>query len=371
MQLNSLIMNRVDRNRILVRHAIRMGIAGSQKELGKLFGYNNASAFSQVISGLKSWPKYFTDKFKELVPNLSIDWLENGAGTMLTSETTSRIVEASFVNSDEDIEVDIEAIMCELNITYTDIASTLGESLDYIYSCNGKLKPAHIIKLQQHYGDAIIDKHSKYANSVEVEIVESFPVLPEEVTTSPNTNVLKYVEENGSELETINPNQLLNDAKVDVAERIKRTSMLPTFQPDDTVFIRFIKDKMKIVDGETYYLDCKNRPTMIRLVKFEGCDKLRLIAKNPQYGDIVIERSDIINIGVVVALFRMTFGDQYSEIEALRRQKDEQMEELNQQINNFIDIQREMVAEIRESGKRHEQERNRVDKLIDKLLETK
>lgn len=172
----------------------------------------------------------------------------------------------------------------------------------------------------------------------EIEEVESFPVLPEEVTTSPNIDIVKYVEENGSELETINPNQLLNDAKVDVAERIKRTSMLPTFQPDDTVFIRFIKDKMKIVDGETYYLDCKNRPTMIRLVKFEGCDKLRLIAKNPKYGDIVIDRSDIINIGVVVALFRMTFGDQYSELEALRREKDAEREKKDSQIDKMLEM---------------------------------
>lgn len=172
----------------------------------------------------------------------------------------------------------------------------------------------------------------------EIEVVESFPVLPEDVTTSPNTDVLKYVEENGSELETINPSQLLNDAKVDVAERIKRTSMLPTFQPEDTVFIRFIKDKMKIVDGETYYLDCKNRPTMIRLVKFEPDGKLRLIAKNSQYGDIVIERTDIINIGVVVALFRMTFGDQYSEIEAIRRQKDAEREKKDSQIDKMLEM---------------------------------
>lgn len=172
----------------------------------------------------------------------------------------------------------------------------------------------------------------------EIEEVESFPVLPEDVSTSPNTDILKYVEENGSELETINPSQLLNDAKVDVAERIKRTSMLPTFQPEDTVFIRFIKDKMKIVDGETYYLDCKNRPTMIRLVKFEPDGKLRLIAKNSQYGDIVIDRTDIINIGVVVALFRMTFGDQYSELEALRREKDAEREKKDSQIDKMLEM---------------------------------
>jgi hypothetical protein len=38
-----------------------------------------------------------------------------------------------------------------------------------------------------------------------------------------------------------------------------------------------------------------------------------------------------------------------------------QIEERNTQINSFIDIQREMIAEIREAGKRN-------DKLIDKLI---
>lgn len=285
-------------------------------------------------------------------------------GEMLVADTTPHIVEASIVSNDEEIEVDIVGIAQSQNITLHDIATIIGESVTYIEDCKGKLYPRHIMKLQDRFGDAVVDRYAKYTKAVEVGVVESFPVLPEDVTTSPNTDILKYVEENGSELETINPSLLLANAKVDVAERIKRTSMLPTFQPDDAVFIRFIKDKMKIIDGETYYLDCKNRPTMIRLVKFEGGDKLRLIAKNPQYGDIVIDRSDIINIGVVVALFRMTFGDQYSEIEAIRRQKDEQLEERNQQINSFIDIQREMIAEIRESGKRN-------GKLIDKLMEEK
>ena len=41
----------------------------------------------------------------------------------------------------------------------------------------------------------------------------------------------------------------------------------------------------------------------------------------------------------------------------------------NQQINYFIDIQREMVSEILEQGKRNDKERERVDKLIDKIME--
>lgn len=301
-------------------------------------------------------------------PQLNRTWLLTGEGEMLVADTAPRIVEAAIVGDDEQIEVDIDSLMREWHTLPENFANIIGEDVEYVRACKGKLLPRHIIKLQNHYGDDVVDKYTKYTKIQEVEIIESFPVLPEAVTTSPNTDIVKYVEENGAELERINPNQMLTDAKVDVVELIKRTSMLPTFQPDDRVFIRFIKDKMKIVDGETYYLDCKNRPTMIRLVKFEGCDKLRLIAKNPQYGDIIIDRSDIINIGVVVAMFRMTFGDQYSEIEAIRRHKDEQIEERNQQINNFIDIQREMVAEIREQGKRNDKERERTDMLIDKLI---
>lgn len=283
--------------------------------------------------------------------------------------------------------IDLKQLMFDKSLSQRQLADIIGTTqseISHFANQRRGLMRKHIDALIAHFGKDTIDSYTipntpiapithttEYMRQEireEIGEVESFPVLPEDVTTSPNTDVLKYVEENGSELETINPSQLLNDAKVDVAERIKRTSMLPTFQPEDTVFIRFIKDKMKIVDGETYYLDCKNRPTMIRLVKFEGSDKLRLIAKNPQYGDIIIERGDIINIGVVVALFRMTFGDQYAEIEALRRRKEQQLDEHKQQINNFIDIQREMVAELREQGKRSERERERTDRLMEQLL---
>ena len=263
--------------------------------------------------------------------------------------------------------VDLKRLMFDKSLSQRDLAQIIGTAQSEIsHFANGRrdLKGQYLQSLIAHFGQETIDAYTipdrpilgipteaevtilspvtveemRQEIKEEMEEVESFPVLPEEVTTSPNTDIVKYVEENGSELETINPNQLLNDAKVDVAERIKRTSMLPTFQPDDIVFIRFIKDKMKIVDGETYYLDCKNRPTMIRLVKFEGCDKLRLIAKNAQYGDIIIERTDVINIGVVVALFRMTFGDQYSELEALRREKEAEREKKDSQIDKMLEM---------------------------------
>lgn len=279
---------------------------------------------------------------------------------------TSHITEASFIEANELIEIDIDALMREHNVTALQIATIVGEKADYIYNCNGKLLPQHIMQLEHHFGEEVVVKYTKFPknNTAEVEVVEAFPIVPEAVVTDPNANIEVILEEDGSELETINPNLLLTNAKVDTAEFIKSTSMYPTFLPNDYVFIRFLKNKMKITDGNIYYLNCRNRPTMIRLVKFEGSDKLRLIAQNSQYSDIVIDRCDIINIGTVEALFRMTFGDMYSELESLRREKDEQLESRNEQINNFIVMQREMLAEIREAGKRN-------GKLIDKIMEDK
>jgi phage repressor protein C with HTH and peptisase S24 domain len=193
----------------------------------------------------------------------------------------------------------------------------------------------------------------------EAEEIESFPILPEVVAESQNTNIETYIEENSSELERVNPSSLLSASHA--AERILRTSMLPTFQPEDIVFVRFLPDRMKLCDGDIYYLNCKNRPTMIRRVRFEPDNRLRLIAQNPQYGDVVISRDDIINVGTIVGMLRLTFGDQYSEIEAMRRQKDEQIENRSKQVDNILEMQRELISEIREQGKRN-------GMLIDKLL---
>ena len=312
----------------------------SFNKLAKEIGLTSPQTFYDIKAGKHGISKELAEKIHARYLNINEAWLLTGNGEMLVAENAApRITEMVVVGSTEEIAVDIEALQNDLNITTSQLATIINDSEEYLQKCQGKLLPRHIVALELNYGEERISKYVTLPNDgMQVEVVESFPVLPEEVTTSPNTDIVKYVEENGSELETINPNQLLNDAKVDVAERIKRTSMLPTFQPDDTVFIRFIKDKMKIVDGETYYLDCKDRPTMIRLVKFEPDGKLRLIAKNSQYGDILIERCDIINIGVVVALFRMTFGDQYSELEALRREKDAEREKKDSQIDKMLEM---------------------------------
>lgn len=345
-------MNRIDRNKTLVRHILNCGIASSQKDLGVKLGYANESSFSQIINEKVAYPKNFIERITAIVPNLNTDWLLTGEGEMLVADTSPRTVKVSIVSPDDEIEVDIDSLMREWHTLPENFANIIGESIDFVRTCKGKLLPHHIIKLQNHYGDAVVDKYTKYAKLVEAEIVESFPVLPEAVAIKPNTDLKEYIEENSSELEQVNPGQLLRSANM--AERILRNSMYPTFVPGDIVFVQFLDEESKMNDGEIYYIKSRTRTSMIRQVKFEEGGKIRLIAQNERYADVIMPRCDIINVGTLVGMLRLTFGDQYSEMENLRRSKEEQL-------NRFIYMQGEMIAEIRESGKRN-------DRLIEKII---
>ena len=307
-----------------------------------------------------------SDRVVELILNFYTDlnrvWLLTGEGEMLITDTAPRIEDVSIVRADEEVEVDIDSLMRTWHTTPENFANIIGETIDFVRSCNGKLLPRHIIKLQDHFGVAVVDKYTKYTKTQEVEVVESFPVLPEAVAIKPNTDLKEYIEENSSELEQVNPSQLLRSA--DMAERILRNSMYPTFVPGDIVFVQFLDEENKMNDGEIYYIKSRTRTSMIRQVKFEEGGKIRLIAQNERYADVIMPRCDIINVGTVVGMMRLTFGDQYSEMENLRRTKEEQL-------NRFIHMQGEMVSEIREQGKRNDKERERVDRLIDKLIGNK
>lgn len=82
-------MNRIDRNKILVRHLINKGVAKSQKEIGVLLGYKNESAFSQVVNEKVPYPKDFMEKLISLEPKLNARWLKFGDGEMLDDSSVT------------------------------------------------------------------------------------------------------------------------------------------------------------------------------------------------------------------------------------------------------------------------------------------
>lgn len=261
--------------------------------------------------------------------------------------------------------------MFDKSLTQNHLSKIMGESQSVVsLLANGHRKPLkkHLDALVAEFGAETIEKYilpdDAYAprrtmativpyevvEEVKAEVIEaeSIPVLPPDVAAKIGCDVRAYVEENGDELESINPSQLLR--KADVAERVLKASMMPTFIPDDIVFVRFLQDKTMIVDGETYYIDLKTRPTMIRKVKVEG-DTLRLVAQHPDYDDIITTFDDVQNIARIIGLLRMTFADLYSEVEAVRRKKEEQIDKLIQQLGQSGEREDRLISIIEQKHK--------------------
>lgn len=278
--------------------------------------------------------------------------------------------------------------MFDKSLVQNDLAQILGESQSVIsLFVNGKRIPMkrHMDKLVEKFGAEVIEQYQidieqyrdiigkptaativpaevveEIKEEVQAEIVaaESIPIIREDIALVSDINIKEYVEENGDELERINPSQMLQQA--DLAEKVMRTSMLPTFAPGDIVFIRFMKDKTKLVDGETYYFDLRSFPTMIRKVKIEG-DKLRLIAQNPNFGDIITTRADIVSVAKIVGLLRMTFTDFYSDIDEARKQKEAQISNMIESHTTQVDS---LIKEISKIGERE----NRLIDILEKKL---
>ena len=190
------------------------------------------------------------------------------------------------------------------------------------------------IDISIYPAEVVEEIKAEVVEEIEKEII--VPIVPREVAANAETNIKEYIEDNASELEHFDPRKIT--ASVDGAERICTTSMFPTFQPHDIVFVKFLKDKTRITDGKIYYFDTHTHPTMIRLVKKLVNDRLRLIALNARYGDIIIGFNQITNIGEIKGMYRETFSDQYAEMEEIRRRKDAQVDKLLDQNSEALKI---------------------------------
>lgn len=303
-------MDNIKQNRLrkVFDYLVFSGAFKTQGEFAEIIAANKTN----LSSAMNGNEKYLSDSLFQKIctafPALNEEWLKTGEGEMLKVPATISV----FSPTDEE-------------------RKEIGESVDI------KAYPAEVVE----------EIKAEVAEEIKEEM--AIPIISPEIANDPKTNIKKYIDDKADELEHINPSDLTHQA--DGAERIRKTSMLPTFAPGDIVFVKFIKDKHNIIDGQTYYFDMRTRPTMIRRVKIEG-DKLRLIAKNPAFGDILVSFDDILNIADIVGLFRCSFGDQYDEIEAVRRKKDEQIDNLLEQNGSLIEQNGETLKIIRDLMKK-------------------
>ena len=282
----------------VVSYLIFSKAALDKRDLSQKLGYN-VSSFSQIINGRVHISDKFLEKLLDFAPNINEEWLTEGKGEMLKVPATLTVFHPTAAEQQE-----------------------IGEGVDM------KVVPAEVVE------------EIKEEIRAEIEEAESVPLVSSKVANDITINVRKFVEKRGDEMERIKPNDLVGDA--DIAERIRKGSMMPTFMPGDIVFVQFLDDKRVISDGHTYYFDLKGRPTIIRKVKIEG-SQLRLIAENPTFGDIITNFDEVENVACIVGMFRSYFTNQYAEIEEVRRKKDEQIDNLIEQNGKALQIIEDLI----------------------------
>lgn len=260
--------------------------------------------------------------------------------------------------------IDIKRFCFDMGISQTGFGEKIGVDqsvVSHMIKGSRKLRQDHIERLEAEYGKDVVQSYEineavtnmitkPQATEVKAEIIpaqvveeiraeaveeikaeEAIPFISNEIATKPNLDIRDYINKNASELEHINPRDMLGNPSA--CEKVMTTSMIPTFQPNDIVFVKFLPEKKHIIDGHTYYFDFKNRPTMIRKVKLLPDGGLCLIAQNPMYGDIITTFDDINNVAKIIGMLRLTFGNQYAEIEEMRRKKDAQVDALIQEVS--------------------------------------
>lgn len=273
--------------------------------------------------------------------------------------------------------IDIKALMFDMSLSQRQLAEIMNTSqseVSQIANANRRILRKHIDGLIEHFGEEVVSRYRisdvhqlerPNSNIVEAEEVvgedmmyatkedNSIPVLSDEILSRRNLDIYKYVQNNGSELASIDPRSLVEGAEF--AMEILKDSMSPDIAQGDIVFLKFLPKTAKLHSGSIYFIDTPAYAGVIRDVYIEGAT-MTLRARNPKYGDIVLDmETDHISAANIIGIFRKNFTSSYSQMEAVRQKKDEQ-------IDQFLATNTKLIEEIQRRGER-------VDKLIDKLMD--
>jgi hypothetical protein len=304
----------------------KLGIIANQKDLGQKLGYSNESYFSQIINGKVAEPKDFINQLKSLYPELDENWL-------LTGQSAEGI---------QSHKGDVDSIT--------------------------EILPADLVEdIKEKIREDIWEEAKEEAKEELVATI-SVPIVSEGVSVSSNTDLESYIEKNNDDLEQFNLAEVLT--LVQVAKRINTSSMRSVLDNGDLAFLKFI-DPDSMVSGNTYFFELEGLPRMPRIVKFEG-DKLRLIATNPKYDDIVVTKDRVKGVAEIVFAIRFNFNDTYSDVDDLRKQKEEQIKHMidaqNSQVNSFLEQFNKFNEREDKMIKDFSERENRLIDMLEKKL---
>lgn len=234
--------------------------------------------------------------------------------------------------------IELEEFIYINKLQKKDLAEYLGVSSSMITQYLSGQRPLPAKKIEQilehptwNKAPFLADKNraEEVANSEGVEDDTTqpmaIPMVTDVVLSQRGLDIKHYIEKNGSELQSIDPYTLFEGAEF-IVEMFK-DSMAPDIMAGDKVILQFLPKDAKLQSGALYFVNSKTYADVVRDVYFDG-DTAILKARNKRYGDIVLDKSEIIRVANVLGIYRNTFSSSYAQLDELRERKDAQMDKM-------------------------------------------
>lgn len=234
--------------------------------------------------------------------------------------------------------IELEEFIYINKLQKKDLAEYLGVSSSMITQYLSGQRPLPAKKIEHILEHPTWDKAPFLADKnraeevVNSEVVEddttqsmAIPMVTDVVLSQRGLDIKHYIEKNGSELQSIDPYTLFEGAEF-IVEMFK-DSMAPDIMAGDKVILQFLPKDAKLQSGALYFVNSKTYADVVRDVYFDG-DTAILKARNKRYGDIVLDKSEIIRVANVLGIYRNTFSSSYAQLDELRERKDAQMDKM-------------------------------------------
>lgn len=130
------------------------------------------------------------------------------------------------------------------------------------------------------------------------------PILPTTVAGRPDTDILKYVQNNYENLEL--SHVIILDTPIDMWHIIRDEAMFPTFKVGDKIaLLAYKKGEENPIPGKIYAVDTTSNGLIIRkLIPDENGSYIAKSLNEERYPDFIIKEDEIIRIFRIVYLGR-------------------------------------------------------------------
>jgi repressor LexA len=235
-------MTENERIKLIVKTLVSYGIGKNQEEIGKLMGFTNKSAFSQVLNGKVPISKDFVDKLCKLDNRISKKWILFEAG--------NPFIENNKQVYNEDSET-LQKVEVETNIN--DKTSIPFVSVTAIGGFGNKNFAIQESDIKEYY------------------------VIPK-----------------------------FKHKKIDFMIEVEGSSMYPKYNSGDVVACTIIKESSFIQWNKTHVIATKEQGIIIkRLKKSEIENNLIMLSDNSSYEPFEVSKKDILGIALVVGVIRL------------------------------------------------------------------